>query len=247
MPFRALDPATAVAAPVTLIAAPNVSVGETLSSLRDELTLELSTRGDVDPTRINKWINWGYQNVAGMLKINELKRNLVIVTVAGQPFYMLPIQVRSIMYASVRDSGNFIRGGIELLPSNEGEYRRQSDSSTIYNRGPRNYFRYGRMLVVYPDPITVQSVDLDVYIRPDDLVADTDSPLLPKEFHEALLLSAKHRAWRSLRNYQEANLAANDMLTVLRPLIDTDAEEADNVSRGLTVARKASDLTRSRR
>lgn len=247
MPYRALDPSTAATAPVTTAGAPLVSVGETLFSLRSELLLEIGSRSDVDPTRLNKWINWAYRNLAGMLKVGEMKRSMVFNTVAGQPFYLLPVQVRSIRAISVEDSTNFYRGGTKLTLSDEDEYKRQPDSARTYNKGPRKYFRYNRMVVVYPDPVAVQPLDMEFWVRPDDLTDDTHSPILPIEFHEPLLLHSRHRAWRSLQEFQKANLAANDFLQVLRPLIDTDAEEAGEAPRGLTVARKASDLTRARR
>jgi hypothetical protein len=243
VPFRLLDPSIAAAAPVVTAGTPLTSVGETLLSLRSELLLQLSSRTDADATRINRWINWAYRNLAAMLKLSELKASMQLNLAVGQPFYLLPVQVRSIQAVSMADAIDYANKGIKLFLSNEDEYRRQSDRSGT----PQNYFRFGRMLVVYPDPDTLFPIYLEFLIRPKDLVADTDSPILPQEFHESLLLYARHKAWRSLRNYQEASLAKNDFLTELRPLIDTDGEEAQQAPSGLTVARSANDLTRSRR
>lgn len=248
MPFRALDPTTAAAAPVVTFGAPLTSSGETLASLRAELLLELGSRGDTDTTRLNKWINWGYRNLCGMLKLQELKASFQINGVVGQPFYLLPRQVRSIRNISVRNSVYYMKGGINLLLSNEEEYKRQADNAAFVPPvAPLNYFRYNRMLVVYPDFISVLTLDLEVWIRPDNLVNDTDSPILPEEFHEPLLLHARYKGFRSLRLYKEASSAQNDFVATLRPLIDTDGEEEENSPRGLTVARKASDLTSVRR
>jgi hypothetical protein len=248
VPFRALDSSVAAAAPATTAGAPLVSVGETLGSLRAELIIELGSRNDVDAPRVDKWINWAYKNLAGMLKLQELKGSLVVNLVVDQPFYLLPIQVRSIRQLSVRDSTRYYKGGVNLIESNEDEYRRQADNATYKPYlSPLNWFRYKRMLVFFPDPVAVLPVDVDFWVRPDDLVGDTDSPLLPPEFHEPLLLHARHRAWRSLRNYVEAKQAANDFLQALRPLIDTDAEEAAEAPHGLTVVRRASDLHAVRR
>jgi hypothetical protein len=243
MPFRLLDPTTAAAAPVITAGAPLVSVGETLASFRAELLLELSSRSDVDTTRLNKWINWAYRSTAAMLKISELKAAFRINLAVGQPFYMMPIQLRSIEQLSMPDLADYYKGGSKLTPSNVDEYRRQPDLAGV----PQNYFRFGRMLVVYPDPNAVLPLDFEYLLRPDDLVLDTHSPLLPQEFHEPILLYARHKAWRSVRNYGEAAIAKNDFLAELRPLINTDGEEAQQAPSGLTVARRASDLTRSRR
>lgn len=249
MPFRLLDPSTAVAAPVVTFGAPLTSVGETLGSLRAELLLQLSSRSDVDTPRLNRWINWAYRSLAGMLKLNELKASMTFATVSGQPFYMLPVQVRSVKGISIKLPGSAsYKGGVNLTMMTEDEYYREPDlPASATTSWPTSYFRFGRMLVVWPDPAAVYSLYHRVVIRPDDLVNDTDSPILPKEFHEPLLLYARYKAWRSLRNLPEANLAKNDFISELRPLIDTDAEETEEQPRGLTVARRASDLTRSRR
>ncbi len=249
MPFRALDPTTAQAAPVITSGAPLVSVGETLSSMRSELLLELGSRADVDTTRLNKWINWGYRNLCGMLKLQELKFSFSINLIVGQPFYALPVQVRSVRNVSVEDATRYpTTGGVNLLMSNEEEYKRQPNNAAVKPYlSPQNWFRYGRMLVVFPDPVYVLPIDIDAWLRPDKLVLDADSPVIPEEFHEPLILHARRRAWRSLQEFSKANIAANDFLEALRPLIDTDGEEEENNPRGLTVVRKASDLTSVRR
>lgn len=248
MPFRSLDPTTAVAAPAVLSGAPLVSVGDTLVSMQNELVLEFGSRSDVDVTRITKWINWAYRALSGMLQIQELKASLAIVGVVDQPFYLLPRQVRAIRNVSVRDSTRYAKGGINLILSNEEEYKRQADNAAIKPYlAPQNYFRYGRMLVVYPDFVSVQTLDVDYWVRPDPLVNSTDSPLLPEEFHEPLLLFARQKGWRSLQEFKKSAIAGNDFVSTLRPLIDSKSEEEENAPSGLTVARKASDLTRARR
>lgn len=247
MPFRLLDPTTAAPAPVVTAGAPLISVGDTLAAIRSEMLLELSSRSDVDTARLNKWINWGYRSLCAMLTPTELKGAFSILTVASQPFYLLPVQVRSIKLISIR-TASIRAGGVELIPMDEDEYIRQPDLPTsVSTSWPTKYFRYGRMLVLWPDPRAVYTLDINYMIRPDDMTADNHSPLLPVEFHEPLLFHAKAKAWRSLRNYQEANIASNDFLAALRPLIDTDGEEKQQQPRGLTVARRVSDLTRSRR
>jgi hypothetical protein len=248
MPFRSLDPSTAAAAPVITSGAPLASVGETLTTLQNELVLEFGSRGDVDLPRITKWINWAYRGLCGMLTLQELKASLVINGVVDQPFYLLPRQVRAIRNVSLRDSTHYYKGGINLTLSNEEEYKRQPDNTaTRPYFAPKKYFRYNRMLVVWPDFVSVLTMDVDFWIRPDPLVNPTDSPILPEEFHEPLLLYTRQKGWRSLQEFKKAATAGNDFISVLRPLRNTDGEEQENAPAGLTVARKASDLTRTRR
>lgn len=245
MPFRALTTATAQAAPVTLLGAPLVDVGETLLSLRDELNLDLGDRDDVDTTRLNRWINKAYRHLAASLDIQELHGSLIINTVVDQPFYLLPKQVHWITDLAISDEDNY--------PSEEGRqlslidrigYRRLPvhDSGT-----PTKFFRFNKMLVIYPDPDDVYPLALDFKIRPDDMTADNHSPLLPVEWHEPLGLRAHRVALRSLRLHREGAVAQNNYVEAIRPMLDAEAEERTSMEAHVSPAREVRDTYRNRR
>lgn len=224
MPYGALLYATAAAAPVTTAGAPLVSVGDTLLDFRTELMLQLGGRGDVLPARQNKWINWGYRSLAAMIDLSELRAGLTLALVAGQPLYKIPVQVSVAKHVSIIDSTNYAEGGRLLDKIDLKSYRMQDAVTT--SEEPRAWFRYSRMIVFWPTPIVDRTAALDFKIRPDDMVNDTDSPIIPVEWHEALLLAARSRAERSLRQFAASKETWNDMLTIIRPIINTDAEEA---------------------
>lgn len=227
MPYIVLDETIAQAAPVVTIGNPLTSVGMTLSDFQTEIAAEIGSRGDVlaNSPRLLLWINWAYRNVASMVTLKELFGSFAIATVDEQPFYALPSQVAWIKRVSVNDSVNFLAGGRELEMTDEAGYRLLSDADL--DDEPSRYFRYRRMLVLWPTPDNIYSIVVDCRVRPNNLVAATDSPLLREEFHEAILLYARYRAFRALRLYSEATSALNDAVTVMRPLLNTDAEELD--------------------
>jgi hypothetical protein len=240
MPYIVLDPSTAAAAPTVTIGAPLTSVGETLSTMRTELDLELGRRSDyANPADLNYWINKAYRKVAGMLTVKELFGSFQISTVSTQPFYALPIQVAWIKRVSLRDATNYpIEGGREMEQIDENIYR----DLAVYSAIPTRWFRWRRMLVLWGTPNAVSTVSVDCRVRPDDLSANTDSPLLPPEFHEVILLYAKATAFRALRIYNEAATASNDALSILRPLLNTDAEELAQAESTVSPARSKGDL-----
>lgn len=243
MPYTELDEATAAAAFTTTAGAALTSVGETLESLRDELLLQLASRDDVTPERLDKWINWGYTNVAAMLDVKELRGSSTVAIVAEQPLYLLPVQVAAAHRLSIVEPLSQSEWeGRELTMTDFDMFRMLPEESAV----PTMWFRWRRMAVVYPTPDAAYTAALDYRVRPDPLVNDTDSPLLTPEFHEPILLSARHRALRSLMMYQQAQQAMNDFLVCIRPLMDAAAEE-----RGLTAsktfpARYSAQLYRSR-
>lgn len=253
MPFGALDPSTAEAAPVTSIGAPVWDAGMDLQSIQEELIAQLQGRTDIIPgndyTRLNRWINWGYVAVAQMLDLKELWASIAMPTVADQPFYLLPSQVSWIKRVMIEDETEFVTtGGTELEEIDEQTYRTLPESDEIDTTPllPASWFRYGRMLVEYPTPDAVYSVAMDCRIRPLPLTDPQDCPLLPEEFHEAIVYAAKERAWRALGAPDKAATANNDKLTIIRPLLNTDAEERSGMHMTFAPARSRSDLYRGR-
>lgn len=239
MPYTVLDPALAAAAPTSTAGTPLTSQGETLATMRTELLLQLASRGDVDAPRLDKHINWAYRNVAGMLTLKELFAGVSISVVANQPFYALPICVSWMKRLGVSDTTNYGQWqGRELNLIDDAKYR----TLPVLTDEPSSYFRWNRMVVLWPTPITARTLALDFRVRPEDLTADNHSPMLPQEFHEPILLSARHRAFRSLLMYKDAQLAYNDFLVCIRPLINSDAEELDASNAVFTPARSYSDL-----
>lgn len=243
MPFTVLDESTAAAAFVTTQGAPLVSSGETLLSLREELLLELGSRDDVTPARLDKWINWAYRNVSGMFALKESFGSAEVSVVADQPFYLVPKQVAWVKRLQVSDNETYgLAEGRRLLMIDEARYR----NLPVKEGEPTKFFRWRRMLVLWPTPENARTLSLDFKVRFDDLVNDTDSPILPQEFHEPILLSAKHRALRALNSTAAAQLAYNDFLVAIRPLQNTDAEETLGEDGNVFPARHESDLYRSR-
>lgn len=241
MPFTVLNESTAAAAFTTTAGAPLTSVGETLASLREELQEQIGNRDDIDSARFDRWINWGYRNVASMFTLKELMGSASIAVVAEQPFYLIPPQVAWVDYLAVSDSTTYpVSEGRELEKIDLDIYRKLD----VLDEEPTKYFRWRRMLVLWATPLNDRTLTCEFKVRPDDLEEETDSPLLPQEFHEAILLSARHRAFRSLMNSKMAQEAMNDFLVCIRPLQNTDAEEAVTANGTMTPIRYKRDLYR---
>lgn len=253
MPYGPLDPTTAQAAPVTNIGAPVWDAGMELQEIQDEVLQDLQSRSDVviggDYTRLNRWIHWGYINIAGMLDLKELWASIALPTVASQPFYLLPPQVAWIKRVILLDADEYVTtGGAELTEIDEQTYRTlpESDEIDVSPLLPQAWFRYGRMLVQWPTADAAYSLSIDCRIRPLPLTDPQDCPLLPEEFHEAIVYAALERAWRALGVPEKAATAGNAKLSVIRPLLNTDAEERSAMHMTFAPVRSRSDLYRGR-
>jgi hypothetical protein len=244
MPYIVLDSAVAAAAPVVTKGAPLVSVGETLASLRSELKKMLAGRTDVDLPRLNLWINFAYQDLASSLEIDDLKSAYGFPTVAGQPLYQVPAVVGSTRSAALIDPVNSpIYGGRPLMKTDVDNYYREENRSDY----PQKYFREAGLIVLYPTPDQAYTVALNFWIRPANLVNETDSPILAYEWHEAILLMARAKAFSALLEFEAAQAAQNDYVNLIRRKVDRTQREDEGRIITSSVPRRRSQLTRNRR
>ncbi len=248
MPYRLLNPSIAEAAPVVMIGAPLQDVGETLQSLRNTVFKETGKRTNLPDEQggvLDQCINWAYRQMMASIKIKECYASFSITMVADQPFYLLPVQCASIRSVQLIDS-SYVNGGMKLIPIDATQYSMLPDRDD----DPRNYFRYGRggeqMLVVYADPISDQDLAVDCRIRPDDLVDDLDSPILPTEFHDALRMLAKSKAFREVGDGVKERLAVKDYKDAIGDLISTDSDEDGEIPSGVQFIKDPKDLARIR-
>jgi hypothetical protein len=241
MPYIALNPADGVAAPITTVGAPLTSEGVTLAEMRGQLNLMLGGRSDITNTTLDYWINAAYTDIASSLEIDELKASLAINLVVGKALYLLPKVVRAIRQVSVIDAVTYgDLGGRKLEKSDLAKYRRSSNRSDE----PTEYFREKDLLVLWPTPVAVRVLSLDIWIRPDKMVNDEDSPILPFEWHEVILKNARSKAHSDLREFSRAAMAENDFVNLVRRKDSPDELEEDDKIIGSSVPRERRNLYR---
>jgi hypothetical protein len=189
--------------------------------------MQLGARPDVTNGILETWINDAYLDTCTSLEIDELKASLALNLVAGQPLYLLPPIVRAIREVAVIDAATYgSLGGRKLVQSDLARYRR---NGTVSDE-PREYFRENRMLVLWPTPKVSRTLSVDIWIRPQPLVGDNDSPIIPPEWHETIGLNARSKAHLDLREYERAAVAENAYVNNVRRKDDPESlEESDRV------------------
>lgn len=244
MPYTAITRAGSAVVATSGAGAPLTNLGETLSTLRDELQAMLGGRTDVSPTRLDRFINFGYIDLASSLDIDDLKASMSFNLIVGQPFYNLPNEVMATRHAAVIDAVTYGQlGGRPMRKTDLDTYRRNSDLADE----PREYFRERQILVLWPTPAAVRLLSLDFWIRPDKLVGEDDSPLLGWEWHEAILLNARKKAFAALLEFDKAMAAENDFVQLVRRKADRAETEDNSKTVGSSVPRSGRNLIRSGR
>lgn len=248
MPYILLDLASAEVAPVTTAGAPLTPVppattlpGMSLTEMRTQLDIQLGGRMDFVTTMFDLWLNQSYFDLCTSLEIPELQGNLQIMTVAGQPLYGLPLQVRAIDMISVIDAVTYGDvGGRKLMKIDKNSYRRAPNLT----EEPREYFVAGKVLVLWPTPKAVRALSIDYTIRPDPLVDGNHYPILPPEWHEVIVRNARTKAHSDLREFESAGITNNEVVGLVRRKSDPEALEDEDKIIGSSVPRKRSQLFR---
>jgi hypothetical protein len=214
MPY---GPVTAPRAPSNVIfGAPLSERGETLKTLQERLVIMLGDRSDLDPIQLADWINDAYIEVATSFDFIEMEEMFRFQMDIDQPFYTMPEGLeysKSVMIAE--DTSESARGGRVLDKIDLDSYRDLPESSA-FGMGafqiPRFYLIWNKYLIIYPTPKLRYITTMDIVVRPQPLVNDTDSPILPVDWHRAILLKAKQQVLEDKKSPQEALIAENSYI-----------------------------------
>lgn len=224
MPFLNLDPSAATAVAST-VGAPAVSGEETLDSFRSELTAMLGGRADVDPARLDRWINQAYRDLATSFDIPSLNVNFGFALVGAQAQYLLPVTLLVTRSVSVSDTVNYpVEKGRPLRKIELDTYRKLPELSDE----PTAYLLQDKLLAFYGTPPVARTVSVDAYIKPQKLALVTDSSILGAEWDEPILLSARAKAHNALLEWTQGSMAENAFLSRVRRMRDVKADERTN-------------------
>lgn len=248
MPYIALDPTTAQAAPAVTFGQPETAAqhpaGKSLSSMRSRLVLELGNRTDLlvpVPSPLDEFINDAYIDFFGSMELPESNRSFLLTTVADQPFYLLPASVDTVRTISGYNADDQTTGAA-LSKIDTYKYRKLDDCTDE----PHAWFREQNMIVLWPTPDDAYSVSVDCRIKPAKLAADTDYPALDDKWHEPLFKAAKYRAWEALQNDTKSLMAMNESARLVQRKTDRDAGDQEEAYPSVRVVRSRRDIMRLR-
>lgn len=234
MPNIALDPSLAavIPDPVSNPANPlsGIANGITLGQARSEIIAMLKGRTDIEPERIDFWLNRAYVDVAtSIARMDELKVSIEFDTVSDQPLYLLPEWTVITLAVSRLDSDTQPR----LVPMRKIDLtayrsRRVIEAEDAEGNEPMEFFRYNRILVLYPTPFAAHEIYLDMRIEPNPLTDDSHQPILRPEWHEAWLTLARKKILSALTEFEASIAVGNELTTHLRMRQDNEANEEEN-------------------
>lgn len=158
-----------------------------------------------DPTvyrdRVKGWLNDANSKVRRRLKLPDAELRGPLVTVAGQPMYDVPAGTLRVLGVSYPVEAQRLEP-LDL---------RALDVVEVGATGrPTGYVFTGTKLVFTPTPDAAYTLELDTISAAPKLVADSDVPALPEEYHDVLVTYAQSRGYRSEEDFELAAAFMND-------------------------------------
>jgi hypothetical protein len=137
--------------------------------------------------RITMYINNALSNICRRVSYYVDEATNDYSTVSGTATYSLPADFAKIR--SVRDTGRQMEMASVGL--------RQIDQSSLSSGAPRYYAIDGSNLHLWPTPDGVYPLETRYWKLPAPLVADSDVPTIPADYHNLLIYAANAECYRA--------------------------------------------------
>jgi hypothetical protein len=144
--------------------------------------------------RITAYINNGYLNLVRRVSYYVDEASQDYSTVSGTASYSLPADFAKIR--SIHDTGR----QVEMVSVG----LRQIDRSAVTSGAPIYYAIDGSNLHLWPTPDQAYTLETRYWKLPAQLVADSDVPTIPADYHNLLVYSANAECYRAEDDHQTA-------------------------------------------
>lgn len=143
------------------------------------------------------WLNETIQDIHHRTKLIYLHGTGTLTQVADQQEYAftsIASNIEKILY--IRDEGNSVSLA-EISYSNL--YDNVADMTDAATGNPTHYYIKNQVIGLYPVPDSTDTLAVDFKQRIVDLSQDTDTPALPMDWTDVILLGAESRGLRYLK------------------------------------------------
>lgn len=164
--------------------------GRTLASMRDEVVANAFDATTYNPL-VTLWLNEAQGRVARRMNLPERELSTTLNVIAGTKDYALPADL-VVLTAVLDDRGELTPVGRDDIPVVAASGR------------PRVYALYGSTLTLYPTPNAAATFTLRYRGTVVDMVADTDTTVIPDDFNHILVSYALYKAYRKEDDTQMA-------------------------------------------
>jgi hypothetical protein len=181
-----------------------LTASDMIDMVRDNLGGETSET--ISDTRILRFINQSYLELASRLHFDQLSTSSTITTSSGTATYELSVS-NVLSFNDLEDDTN----NLKLYPMNEDQYRRFTQGNTqtgtpvywfVDGVGSNN--RYN--ITFWPTPAGTYTINVYYTKSPTELVTSpaATSPVIPEPWDDSIIHRATSRGWRMLGDLEAA-------------------------------------------
>lgn len=199
----------------------------TLQNFRDDIKDAL-TRPNVDPNRLDRWINNSILEVAYAFQFPEMEAVGTFDTVDGQVSYALPADFRMLHENGVRIIGPQTYTGGILAVESRTQYLRNWSYDVVSNRGIAGYYHmFQKKMWLRPRPGSqVQSIEFDYWKKFTPLNDPIQVSPLEDDWDEVIYRGALYRGHLAYGEHDRVQNVFNLFLADIRSrLMAQDLQE----------------------
>lgn len=194
------------------------------SEIYGEVINRLGNRTDIT-TRAKQWVNQAQFSISTSYRFFELETSVTGSTTASTRSYSLPSDLRAIL--SLRDTSNNTKLGLADW--------RTFDKLNQTTGKPSRYTRFGSSFELDPTPDATYNLSLRYLKRVASLVNDTDEPVLPDEWIEAIILRACWIGSASLQMFEQATAFKDEYVLYVSERKPDQMESAFDAESGVGI------------
>lgn len=181
-----------------------LTASDMIDMVRDNLGGE--TTETISNTRILRYINQSYLELASRLHFDQLSASSTITTSSGTATYELSVS-NVLSFNDLEDDTN----NLKLYPMNEDQYRKFTQGSSSsgtpvywFVDGVGDNSRYN--ITLWPTPAGTYTINVYYVKSPDELVTSpaATSPVIPEPWDDSIIHRATSRGWRMLGDLEAA-------------------------------------------
>lgn len=189
-----------------------------------EVISRLGNRSDIT-ARAKQWVNQAQFSIATSYRFFELEVSVTGSTTSSTRTYSLPSDLRVIL--SIRDTTNSRK-------LNKSDWRTFDKVSQTTGQ-PSRYDRFGSSIELDPTPDDTYGLSLRYLKRVASMTNDTDEPILPDEWIEAIILRACWIGALALQMNETSEAFKNEYVLYVSERKADQVESAFDIETGMGV------------
>jgi hypothetical protein len=154
----------------------------TMDDFRTDLQSAMGDKG-IDNTRLDRWINYAYLDLAGSVDFEVLDEDDTVATVAATQTIDAPDNTMIIKFIR-NTTSDALLGWVP-----KGELFRRS---SVITGPPTQWTRHGSVIYLHPVPDAVYSLFIISKIPPDLMTSGTDVTVFPDTWDAAIFFLSVH-------------------------------------------------------